>query len=108
MKDLALVSRDFHDTVSSILYRHIHHTFTEPAYEDARPPVELLAAILQTLAGGHYDYAKYTKSLSITVDTSLCARKVADELAYDSSAGKLFNALLHAALKNASALETFM
>jgi hypothetical protein len=107
MKDLALVSREFHDTVSSILYRHIHHTFNEADDEDGLIPVELLAAVLETLAGGDHNYAKYIKSFSIDAESSSCAKKITHELKYDCSSGKLLNALLLAALKNASTLETF-
>ncbi|CRG89281.1 hypothetical protein PISL3812_06317 [Talaromyces islandicus] len=107
MKDLALVSRDFHDTVSSILYRRIHHTFTEADDEDGLIPVDLLAAVLETLAGGDHNYAKYIKSFSIDAESSSSAKKISHELKYDCSSGKLLNALLLAALKNASTLETF-
>lgn len=108
MKDLALVSRYFHDTVSSILYRHIRHTFTEADGEDGLMPVDLLAAVLETLAGGHHDYAKYIKSFSVDAESGTCAKKITHELKYDCSSGKLLNALLLAALKHASTLETFM
>ncbi|KAH8698775.1 hypothetical protein BGW36DRAFT_150391 [Talaromyces proteolyticus] len=107
MKNLALVSREFHDIVCALLYRHIHHTFAEGDAENGHMPVEVLAAILETLAGGDHNYAAYVKSFSIAAGSDSCADKIAHELKYDCSSGKLLNALVQAALKKASTLESF-
>ncbi|KAL1953602.1 hypothetical protein VTO42DRAFT_2549 [Malbranchea cinnamomea] len=95
-------------TVREVAVAHLYHSLTHefPGFSFEEPPVDRLAAILETLVTSDFDYASFIKEINLEASYSADS-DVADEFSYAKSCGKFLNTLILAILKKVKSLESF-